>query len=65
MEGYKGPMGAFSEGRSKKSRAWIKAGCSLALLKAIQQHQKEGEKIPETVGRLISQAVSQLNQTKR
>jgi hypothetical protein len=58
-------MGAVSDGRSKKSRVWIKAGCSLALLKAIQRHRKEGEKISETVSRLISQALSQLNQTKR
>jgi len=44
---------------------WIKAGYSSALLKNIQKHKKKGEKIPETVGRLISQAVSQLNQPKR
>jgi len=58
-------MGVVSDDRSNKSRAWIKAGCSQALLKVIKRHQKEGEKIPETVGRLISQAVSQLNQPKR
>jgi hypothetical protein len=58
-------MGAVSDGRSIKDKVWIKAGYSPALLKAIQHYRKEGEKIQETVSRLISQAVSQLNQTKR
>jgi len=58
-------MGSVLDGRSKKGRVWIKAGCSSALLKAIQRQKKEGEKIPETVSRLISQSLSQLNRTKR
>ena len=58
-------MGSVSDVRSKKGGVWIKASCSPALLKAIQRHKMKGEKIPETVGRLISQAVSQLNRTNR
>jgi hypothetical protein len=58
-------MSATLGRKAKKDRVWIKAGYAPALLKAIQHYRKEGEKIQETVSRLISQAVSQLNQTKR
>ena len=58
-------MGFASDVRSKKGGVWIKAGYSSALLKDIQKHKKKGEKIPETLSRLISKALSQLNRTNR